>query len=139
VDLTEEQARGLESGGRRQVTLIQQSPSCASSLETTRVKGNTAGLSSCKKFIAETAKSNTSPTQLSAVLYIDTSNCKTRWIIVGSAVGGGVVLVAVTIFSLCANKQVRTKFFPSWVAAQEAAHLEDRSKPSDSAGGKSEV
>jgi hypothetical protein len=99
LDLTDDDLKRLQKG-RTEYTLVSQDISCPNSLAGVRLQ--TSGTNGCKK-LKSSASPNTSNARLSTLLEVDSSSCNTRWIILGSVLGGVILLfvIAVVIFTQC--------------------------------------
>jgi hypothetical protein len=114
ITLSEEDLETIskDSGSARTLTLVTQNASCAS----LQALGVTASSSkkSCRKLESSRAleEMNGSQTSLVAVFKVSSVGCNTKWIILGSVLGGVLLLVTIAVLVVSLNKSVRTFFRP---------------------------
>jgi hypothetical protein len=101
-----------DSGSSRTLTLVTQNASCAS-LQSLGVAASSSK-KSCRKLESSLTSEvmNGSQTSLVALFKVSSSGCNTKWIILGSVLGGVLLLVIIAVLVVSLNESVRTFFRP---------------------------
>jgi Leucine-rich repeat (LRR) protein len=95
VELTKQELEQLQKEGKVSKTLISTVGSCSGGTDLSNIKINSekGSVKDCRR--AKTDTTGSTPTTLVVTFSIDSSKCNTKWIILGSVLGGVVVIGAI--------------------------------------------
>jgi predicted outer membrane repeat protein len=112
VELTEEELEQLAKESRT-VALISQNSSCPS-LSSSYVDGRLSS-KSCRKIESTTSEEkNGSQSSLVAMFKVNSSGCNVKWIILGSVLGGVLLLIVIIMLVVTFNDKARKAIRPFW-------------------------
>jgi hypothetical protein len=122
MELTPEELEEIakESGSSRTIALVSQNSSCTS-LSTLPI-GTSITSKSCRKIkSSSTSDKDDGPSTrtLVAVFTVSSSPCNAKWIILGSVLGGVLLLMVIVLLLVNFNKRVKSIVRPFWARGRE--------------------